>query len=120
MKAYKPNECDFLILNLLNEYDKESLMKSLLQDAKERQETFGDEFENCIQFAQTFSNAVFTQTARCLVNEKLIKEKVNEVGELPQFVNDYELTAAGAELWDNLKQKFKDDVQRPGWTKFYR
>ena len=76
MKAYKPNECDFLILNLLNEYDKESLMKSLLQDAKERQETFGDEFENCVQFAQTFSNAVFTQTARCLVNEKLIKEKV--------------------------------------------
>ena len=49
MKAYKPNECDFLILNLLNEYDKESLMKSLLQDAKERQETFGDEFENCFK-----------------------------------------------------------------------
>ena len=120
MKAYKPNECDFLILNLLNEYDKESLMKSLLQDAKERQETFGDAFESCVQFAQTFSNAVFTQTARCLVNEKLIKEKVNEVGELPQFVNDYELTAAGAELWNNLKQKFKDDVQKPGWTKFYR
>jgi uncharacterized UPF0160 family protein len=120
MKAFKPNECDFLILNLLNEYDNNSLMNSLLQDAKERHETFGDGFADCVQFAQTFSNAVFTQTARCLENEKLIKEKINEVKELSQFVSDYELTPAGIELWDNLKQKFKDDVQKPGWTKFYR
>jgi hypothetical protein len=55
-----------------------------------------------------------------LENEKLIKEKINEVKELSQFVSDYELTSAGIELWDNLKQKFKDDVQKPGWTKFYR
>ena len=54
MKAFKPNECDFLILNLLNEYDSSSLMNSLLQDAKERHETFGDGFAECVQFAQTF------------------------------------------------------------------
>ena len=117
MKAYKPQECDFLILNFLNEYNKDSLNASLVQDAKERQEAFGDDFETCVQLAQTFSNAVFTQTARCLVNDKLIKEKLNTVEELPQFVNDYELTDAGKEVWDILSRHFPKEVAKPGWTK---
>ena len=74
MKAFKPNECDFLILNLLNEYDNSSLMNSLLQDAKERHDTFGDSFAECVQFAQTFFARSFTAnntTSRTMNNTAL-------------------------------------------------
>lgn len=116
MKAYKPDECDFFILNLLNEYNGESLCAAILQDAQERHKTFNDEMEDCIRLAKIFSNAVLTQTGRCLVKEGLAEEQPNKVEEINNAV-DFKLTEKGKEIWVILKRQFADFVQVPGWTK---
>lgn len=116
MKAYKPQDCDFLILNFLNEYNSESLAASILQDAEERQQAFGDDLGTCIGLAQTFSNAVLTQTGRVLANEGLVEEILNKVEKIPNSV-DFKLTDKGREIWEILERQFHNDVQKPGWTK---
>lgn len=115
MKAFNPQDCDFLILNFLNEYNSESLMASILQDAQERHSAFGDSLDDCIGLSQVFSNAVLTQTGRVLANEGFIEETQNKVGEIHNSV-DFKLTDKGKELWETLERQFKNNAQKPGWT----
>lgn len=116
MKAFKPQECDFFILNMLNEYNPESLMASIFKDAVERQDVFGDEMEVCIGLAQTFSNAMLTQTGRCLAKEGLVVEQPNTVEEIHNAV-DFKLTPKGRDTWATVSRQCPNEVQRPGWTK---
>lgn len=116
MKSYKPGDCDFFILNMLNEYNKASLMDSIYQDAKERQEAFKDPIEDCISIAQIFSNSILTQTGRVLANAKLVEEQPNTCEDIHNKV-DFKLTALGEQTWTTLKRQFSKEVQAPGWTK---
>ena len=116
MKSYKPGECDFFILNMLNEYNKASLMDSIYQDAKERQNAFKDPIEDCVSIAQTFSNSILTQTGRVLAKAKLVEEQPNICEGINNKV-DFKLTPLGEQTWTTVKRQFSKDVQVPGWTK---
>ncbi len=117
MKSYKANECDFHILNLLNEYNPDSLCASIMQDAEERAAKFGDEMNVCIELAQVFSNAVITSTARRMAANKLIEEITDKPSDLPY--NDFKLLPKGREEWATVSRQLSENIQRPGWTKSF-